>query len=802
MAYEKSRLAEIYKAEKSKGGGIASTLGKRTLEKVDPRQFFNQKGFMAAALPSLFKSYSATPAKSGAKIASAGGGSFSSGVLETKMDILTGETRELKIHSKIAAKNSESLPIMARDMNVMRQNITKLVKLQGGTAASRADMFFMKSGERESAYENRFGKEGGKSKTPTQVGAKPEEKKGIFATILEGLSSIFSMKGALIAGILAVLTLGIKEYFSNDEFKAKVDALVSDMFSTIKGFLIDYWKEVAIGLALLFPSATMALISSGISILSSGITLLSKAVTTLAPLFAEGLTFAATRLITLLSGPAGLVVMLGLALFAAKKLFDQNQEEYLKLAKEKKEKGSLSEKDEARLKQLETPVNRKKAQQDLKYDPTTGKAVSDEEAAKSMEQTTLDTRTSYKRIEEAAFIQLANEWEKGGKKDPLLNPNNSRNVTRRTNELIAQGYVPKDMPADVKVEGSGAPSVLPNETAGGAAVGLYPTPGMQRKPGLNYGGRTTQKLVGGGVDDERLIKPDAPTPASYSNEGKTRPTASSSSSGQSSNSSLLDIIAGGESGSMGYDAANKGKAGDMPGGYPGLSKMTVNEVMRLQSEGKVFATGRYQIIPTTLAGLMTGAYGNTGVKGGDLYDASTQDKLGMALINKRLKQGGSDPIQQQFALSQEFASIANPYTDSSYYDKVGNNKASIGTETIQAALTGTTVPPSTVVASKSTPYQTPGSQSASALQPASAKLPSSPLATLMASMPNAGSLLGSLTGGYEDVLRSMQEKFAPNQTNITNNTVANAGQQGSSNLASAYDDLFPRLLSSAVYGSA
>ena len=87
------------------------------------------------------------------------------------------------------------------------------------------------------------------------------------------------------------------------------------------------------------------------------------------------------------------------------------------------------------------------------------------------------------------------------------------------------------MPADVKVEGSGAPSVLPNETAGGAAVGLYPTPGMQRKPGLNYGGRTTQKLVGGGVDDERLIKPDAPTPASYSNEGKTRPTTAPSSTG-------------------------------------------------------------------------------------------------------------------------------------------------------------------------------------------------------------------------------------------------------------------------------
>jgi hypothetical protein len=822
MADKQSRLAEIYKAEKSKGGGIASTLGKRALEKMDPRKFFNQKGFLAAALPSLFKSYSATPGVSGRKLSQVSSEigqardnratSFSTGALETKLDSLTGETRELKIHSKIAAKNSESLPIMARDMNLMRQNITKLVKLQGGTAASRADMFFMKSGERESAYENRFIKEGGKSKTPTQVDAKPkEEKKGIFATIMEGLSSIFSMKGLLIAGILAAITFGIKEYFTNDDFKLKVDSFLGDMFTTIKNyfmeklpviidFMRDHWKELALAFALLFPKTTMDLIAGGLNVLSSGITLLSKAMNILIPILEVTLVNAFRGLVTLLSGPAGLIILLGGALFAARKLFDQNQEEYLKLAKEKKEKGSLSEKDEARLKQLETPVNRQKARQDLKYDPTTGKAVSDEEAAKSLEQTNKDTQTSYKRIEDAAFIQLANEWEKGGKKDPLLNPNDRRNVTRRTEELKAQGYVPKDMPADVKVEGSGAPSILPNEneTAGGAAVGLVPTSGIRRKPGLNHGGRTTQKLVGGGVDDERLIKPDAPTPASYSNEGKTRPTTApsstgayrgqrsdkaptpSSSSGQSSNSSLLDIIAGGESGSMGYDAANKGKAGDMPGGYPGLSKMTVNEVMRLQSEGKVFATGRYQIIPTTLAGLMTGAYGNTGVKGGDLYDASTQDKLGTALINKRLKQGGSDPIQQQFALSQEFASIANPYTGSSYYDKVGNNKASIGTQTIQAALTGTGVPPSTVVASAnpSTPASSPNF-----------KMPT--LGTLAAAAPTMGAMIESATSEFTGALRLFDSALA-SITNITNNNTQSSagGQQSQGALPSVYDDVF------------
>ena len=194
MAEKKSRLAEIYKAEKERGGGVFSTLGKRAKEKFDPRQMFNQKGFAAAALPSLFKSYDAVgKTKKAKELSESGRGGFSSAVLESGIGTLITETREAKIHSKIAAKNSESLPIMARDMNLMRQNITKLVKLQGGTAASRADMFFMKSGERESAYENRFTKEGGRSKTPTQVDVKPKEdsKSGIFG-VLGGIFSLIT----------------------------------------------------------------------------------------------------------------------------------------------------------------------------------------------------------------------------------------------------------------------------------------------------------------------------------------------------------------------------------------------------------------------------------------------------------------------------------------------------------------------------------------------------------------------------------------------------------------------------------
>jgi hypothetical protein len=152
---------------------------------------------------------------------------------------------------------------------------------------------------------------------------------------------------------------------------------------------------------------------------------------------------------------------------------------------------------------------------------------------------------------------------------------------------------------------------------------------------------------------------------------------------------LLDLIASAESGKAGYDAANKGKAGDTPGGMPGLSNMKVADVMRLQQEKKLFAVGRYQIVPDTLAELIKGTYGNTGVSLNDTFNAATQDKLVTALINKRLQQGGGDPFKTQLALSQEFASIADPSTGKSYYAGKGNNKASISTEQIQASLSGT-----------------------------------------------------------------------------------------------------------------
>jgi len=136
-----SRLTEIYLAQKSTGGGLASALAERAKEKYDPRQVFNQSGLLAALLPSVFKAYK-SPSKSALKRPSSMvdkslASSFSP-TLENKIDLLANESKITQINTKITAKNSSVLPMMARDMNLTRQNIQKIAKIQAGSAATKA----------------------------------------------------------------------------------------------------------------------------------------------------------------------------------------------------------------------------------------------------------------------------------------------------------------------------------------------------------------------------------------------------------------------------------------------------------------------------------------------------------------------------------------------------------------------------------------------------------------------------------------------------------------------------------------
>ena len=413
------------------------------------------------------------------------------------------------------------------------------------------------------------------------------------------------------------------------------------------------------------------------------------------------------------------------------------------------------------------------------------------------------------------------------------------------------------MPADDKLEASGAPSVLPNETAGGAAVGLYPTPGMQRKPGLNYGGRTTQKLVGGGVDDERLIKPDAPTPASYSNEGNTRPTTAPSPTGayrgQRSDTaptkapSALDITAASESGgrydlSFG-DAPQKdgtivnvlGKSKNFPqlagkiimtpkdfSGKP-LNEMTLAEVKEFQEyknreAPNTNAVGKYQFMRTTLFGKdgKSGLVGQMKLPMDTIFSPDTQE-----LLQATMREGNAATLKKEgVAVTDANLNLANAVGAGGVVKLLKPENANKNALDVLGYARGGAVALSNpqldklskdVVAETYSKYDASGMAPGGSGRPpsgpvvASASVPSSTpasssdlkmptLGTLAAAAPSMGDMIASATSAFGDITRAFDTAMA-SVTNITNNNTqaSAAAQQSQGNLPSVYDDVFLNL---------
>lgn len=226
MAEKSSRLADILKQEyKSKGivGGLASATGKRVLEKLDIRNaLFGGSGVGSLVGRKIFgKGYSAINEKSPADKIS----SQSAPILAAQADKLD----VISMNTQITAKNSMALPSMARDMNVMRQNIIKMVKLQGGTPTNKADAFFSKSKDREAMYENLFKKD--KATSPTKVETKKDEG-GLASFVTKLLGPI----GLIVAGLVSAVQTGISALKTSfDVFKSALGGLAEWILKNILG---------------------------------------------------------------------------------------------------------------------------------------------------------------------------------------------------------------------------------------------------------------------------------------------------------------------------------------------------------------------------------------------------------------------------------------------------------------------------------------------------------------------------------------------------------------------------------------
>ena len=150
-------------------------------------------------------------------------------------------------------------------------------------------------------------------------------------------------------------------------------------------------------------------------------------------------------------------------------------------------------------------------------------------------------------------------------------------------------------------------------------------------------------------------------------------------------SGVLSLLRSGEGG---WDSANRGIAGDTPGGIRGLSKMTLGQWKQYQSQG-YNALGAYQFIPSTLKL----AAREAGISDSTVMTPAVQDRLAVQLMigSKRptlaaYLRGKSNNVDQALDdLALEWASVATRGGGTAYPNQ-GGNRASIGRDKARKVL--------------------------------------------------------------------------------------------------------------------
>jgi len=237
-----STLSDLVRKQREKGGSITSSLSygvkERLKEKLDPRQFLDQSGILTALFPKL-KAYKAGQSKDAKNI-------FKKLEKVTSPEPIGDVSfRIIEKNTKISAKNTMVLPAMHRDINVMRQNIAKLVKAKGVNPTNKADMWFMNAKTMEAAYETRFNK-----KTPEKVEKGKEIKP-------EGDSGLMGLLGGLVKQIGEMINTAVSSAlgaFAGMTMGGLVNTLAARLFP-----MVFSWASVpALGLALAAQQAGSA----------------------------------------------------------------------------------------------------------------------------------------------------------------------------------------------------------------------------------------------------------------------------------------------------------------------------------------------------------------------------------------------------------------------------------------------------------------------------------------------------------------------------------------------------------------
>ena len=128
------RLTDIIKARRESGKGIASSLAggfkERLKEKFDPRNIFNQEGLLTSLFPKLkaYKSKDLVSEKADAATPDTKPGLAAGGSVDSLKPLFLS----IEKNTKTIAKNNESLNLIQKDTNLMKQTLSKIVKSISG----------------------------------------------------------------------------------------------------------------------------------------------------------------------------------------------------------------------------------------------------------------------------------------------------------------------------------------------------------------------------------------------------------------------------------------------------------------------------------------------------------------------------------------------------------------------------------------------------------------------------------------------------------------------------------------------
>jgi murein DD-endopeptidase MepM/ murein hydrolase activator NlpD len=195
-----TKFASVYKQE-LKSKGILSSMGSAVLksarERMDVRNMlFGGKGMLSATGQKIFgRGYSALSSGATGAPSSAQAAAQSSAT----SDLISSSERQEAL-LRVISKNTFNMNMMARDMNITRQNISTLTRLAAGKSAKSQDAMWYDVKTRNQSIDS-LGK-----KTPTKASGNTQSSgSGIFGLLGGLFSGGANLLGAVVSGLLGTV---------------------------------------------------------------------------------------------------------------------------------------------------------------------------------------------------------------------------------------------------------------------------------------------------------------------------------------------------------------------------------------------------------------------------------------------------------------------------------------------------------------------------------------------------------------------------------------------------------------------